>query len=371
MNIKKISASLLAIAMLAGCGSSDAATTTATEEATSTEATAAVETAENTQIDKLTFMFVPSRDPELVIEKTKALPELIKGALADHGYDVNEVEVLVSESYEAAGEALAAGSAQVAWLPGGTYALYSDDVDVVLTATRAGLSNDSTNPSDWNGEENATRRDGDAVTYYRGLIYAGPSEYGQQLAAKVNAGEELTWEDLDGANWGLMNATSSAGYIYPTLWLMDNYDGKQLTDLSHASTLDGYATAFSQVASEQLDVIMCYADGRNDYESIWNLPADEQNESGQQGFGREDSIWNELNVIGVTDGIYNDTVAVTKADDAIYNDTFEAALQDAILDLAETEEGMDIFSVYSHSGYAKATDADYDSARAALSVITE
>ena len=100
-----------------------------------------------------------------------------------------------------------------------------DDVDVILTATRNGLSNDSENPADWNGDANATQKNGPQVTYYRSLIYATPSEYGKQLAEKVNNGETLTWDDLNKATWAVQKTSSSAGYIYPTMWLMKNYDG--------------------------------------------------------------------------------------------------------------------------------------------------
>jgi phosphonate transport system substrate-binding protein len=82
--------------------------------------------------------------------------------------------------------------------------------------------------------------------------------------------------------------------------------------------------------------------------------------------GREDSIWNELNVIGVTDGIYNDTVAVTATNPEIHNPEFMTALQDALINIINTEEGKAIFDVYSHAGYAVAQDSDYDGARAAL-----
>ena len=84
--------------------------------------------------------------------------------------------------------------------------------------------------------------------------------------------------------------------------------------------------------------------------------------------GRTDSIWNELNVIGVTPGIYNDTVSITKANADVYNPEFIAAMQQALINVINTPEGQEIFSVYSHTGYAVATDADYDSARAALKV---
>ena len=81
--------------------------------------------------------------------------------------------------------------------------------------------------------------------------------------------------------------------------------------------------------------------------------------------GRTDSIWNELNVIGVTPGIYNDTVSITKANADVYNPEFIAAMQQALINVINTPEGQEIFSVYSHTGYAVATDADYDGARRA------
>lgn len=387
MEIKKSLASLLAIAMLAGCSSGSAATSTAeassdaSEEAAAAAATAAADDGSQTKaapaetgskdIDKLTFQFVPSKDADVIITGTAGLDKLVIDEMASKGYNIGSVDISVGTSYEATGEALAAGTIDVGWLPGGTYALYSDECDVVLTATRNGLSNDSTNPADWNGEANATKKDGPQVTYYRSLIYATPSEYGKQLAEKVNNGEALTWDDLNQANWGVMNVSSSAGYIYPSLWLMNNYDGKKITDLDHVQTLDSYGSAFQQAAAESLDIIVCYADGRNDYEAAWTLPTDQQDDTGKQGMGRSDSIWNELNVIGVGDKIYNDTVAVTMANPDIYNTEFITALQDSLIDIIGTEEGKNIFSVYSHTGYQKAVDSDYDIARAALKAVDE
>ena len=85
--------------------------------------------------------------------------------------------------------------------------------------------------------------------------------------------------------------------------------------------------------------------------------------------GRTDSIWNELNVIGVTKGIYNDTVAITKAKPEVYNPEFIEAMQNCLINIINTDEGKAIFDVYSHTGYAKATDADYDGARAAQEIV--
>ena len=325
--------------------------------------TAAV--AETVKMDKLTLQFVPSKDADVIITGTKNLPALLKAEMLNQGYDIGSVEISVGTDYNATGEAMAAGSIDLGWLPGGTYALYSDEVDVILTATRDGLSNDSEDPATWNGDANKTLPTDQQVTFYRSLIYAAPTAYGKELAAKVNAGEKLTWEELNKATWAVGKNSSSAGYIYPTLWLMENYDGKKITDLENKVQL-GYADAFAQAAAEQVDIIVCYADGRRDYEIAWNTPVTSADETGKAGMGRKDSIWNELNVIGVTDGIYNDTVSITKAKAEVYNPEFIKAIQNALINIINTPEGQEIFFVYSHTGYALATDADFDGARAAL-----
>ena len=155
-------------------------------------ASVSIAMADAVQMDKLTLEFVPSKDADVIITGTKNLPELLQAEMLKQGYDIGEVDITVGTSYEATGEAMAAGSIDLGWLPGGTYALFSDEVDVILTATRAGLSNDSTDPTTWNGDANKTLPTDNQVTFYRSLIYATPSAYGQELAAKSNAGEALT-----------------------------------------------------------------------------------------------------------------------------------------------------------------------------------
>ena len=132
----------------------------ATEETTEEPAAEETETTENQHFDKLTLEFVPSKDADVIITGTKNLPELLKAALLEQGYDVKDINITVGTNYEATGEAMAAGTVDLGWLPGGTYALFSDDVDVILTATRAGLSNDSEDPTTWNGEANKTLKNG-------------------------------------------------------------------------------------------------------------------------------------------------------------------------------------------------------------------
>lgn len=303
-------------------------------------------------IAKLSVYFVPSRDPESIVTQTAPLKNLLKQQLATQGWNIGEVEIAVGTTYEAVGEALSAGTADIGLIPGATYVQYDDGADVILTATRAGLSNESENPVDWNNNKPTTATD-QQVVGYRALFIAGPSAKGQELSAKVNNGEALTWEDLDSANWAVMGPTSSAGYVYPTILLQDTY-GKGLRDLKHTVQADSYASAFARLASGQVDVLLCYADARRDYEGKWT-----------QEFGRTASIWDETNCIFVTPYIYNDTVSVSKTS-PIMTDEFKAALQDAFIAIAQTPEGQDVIAIYSHQGYQKATSADYDGARKAM-----
>ena len=332
--MKKIFALLtvlvLSMSMLVGCGSDSAAN------------------------EELVVYFVPSRDPEEIMEATEPLAEMLKEELKTQGFEFENIKIEVGTSFEAAGEALASGTAQVGFIPGGTYVLYDEDVDVALTATRDALSHDSDNAADWN--KSKTEATKEQTTYYRALAIAGPSEKGKELAAKINAGEELTKEDVESATWGISsNTTSPAGYIYPSLWLQDNF-GMSITDLPNKVALDNYATSLSQLASGQIDVMVTYADARRDYEADWTST-----------FGRTADIWSETAVIGVTDKVYNDTISVTK--DEVMTPELKEAIQNAFINIGNTPEGKEIIAIYSHNGYEIGEDKNYDSERKAQELI--
>jgi len=311
----------------------------------------------NKKLDKLSIGFVPSRDPEEIITATEPLKELLKSELATLGYEVGEVEISVGTNYEAVGEALSAGTTDIGLIPGGTYVLYDDGAEVILTATRSGLSNDSDDAADWNKNE-PTEPTTDQATSYRALLIAGPSEKGQAIAKKVNNGEEITFEDLDALNWNVMSSSSPAGYIYPALWLQKNFD-KTITDLSKVVQADSYGSAFARLAAGQTDVLVTYADARRDNVEKWTTE-----------FGREASIWEETDVIGVMPAIYNDTISVSKNSE-IMDDDLKAALQKAFINIGNSEEGKKVISIYSHEGYQIAKDSDYDNERAAQELVQQ
>ncbi len=298
----------------------------------------------------LSISFVPSREPDEIITATEPLEDMLKEEMSKQGYEIDNVDISVGTSYEVTGESLASGSVDVAFIPGGTYVMYEEDgAELLLTATRAGLSKDSTNAADWN-DGKATEQTDEQVTYYRSLIIAGPSEKGQELSNKVNSGKDLTFDDLSSAQWCLQSPTSSSGYIYPSLWLNQNYD-KLISDIPNQVQVNGYPDALSRLANGQCDIAPIYADARRDSEDDWTTT-----------YAREKSIWEETNVIGVTDPIMNDTISVSENSE-IMTDDFKEALKQSFINIGNTDEGKEVISIYSHEGYVETSPEDYDSER--------
>ena len=138
---KKVISTVLCAAMVAsmfaGCGNKAADNSSAADNNTTNNTTAATESsdvaasADNVKIDTLNVYFVPSRDPDEIVTATEPLANLMQTELAGLGYDIGEVKITVGTTFEAVGEALAAGTADVGFIPGGTYVLYDDGADAV------------------------------------------------------------------------------------------------------------------------------------------------------------------------------------------------------------------------------------------------
>ena len=136
-----------------------------------------------------------------------------------------------------------------------------------------------------------------------------------------------------------MGPTSASGYIYPALWLQERY-GKTIADLDNAVQSDSYTTSLSRLASGQADIMVSYGHIRTKYAADW-----------KEKFGGTDDMVNQTGVIGVTEGIYNDMIAYSKNSDLMQDEDFRKALGDSFIEIADTDEGRDIISVFSQVGY--------------------
>ena len=350
----------LCLGLTAGCSSktdAPAASTGETTAAASAESTSeAAASAETKSIDSLKIAFSPYADADTITTATEPLENLLKETLLEKGYDVKDIDMTVGTSYTAVGEALSAGSADIGFISGGNYVLFSDDCDVLLTALRYAINKDSEDPKEWNDgtiEENTDKMS----TYYRSIILAGPSEKGQELLAKVNNGEELTWDDLNSATWAVMGPTSASGYIYPSLWLNERYR-KTIADLANAVQSDSYTTSLARLASGQADLMVSYGHIRTKYAPDW-----------KEKFGGTDDMVKQTGIIGVTEGIYNDMIAYSKTSELMQDADFRQALGDSFIEIAGTDEGKDIIKVFSQVGYEWGDDANYDGERAAQEML--
>lgn len=299
------------------------------------------------EIDTLSLSFVPTVPAESILEASAPLEQMLIDQMAEYGYTIGNVDISVGTSLEAVGEALTSGTTDIAFIPGGTYVLYEDDgAELALTATRQAINIDSDNAADWN--KVVTEPIDEQVTYYRSLIVAGPSEKGQALQDKVNNGEDLTFEDVNDATWCVQSPTSSGGYLYPSLWFSETFDGKTFNDLSNVTELTGIGEAIGRLSSEQCDVAPMYANARLDNTSMWE---------------RDEDIFDATGVIGVTAPIYNDTISVSANSD-VYSEDFLNAVQQSFISIASTEEGLETVKPYNHTGYVIGESSNYDDERA-------
>jgi len=302
----------------------------------------------------LNVYFVPSRDGADILDTVAPLEELLKAELASLGFEYDSVKVSVGSSYEVAAQAVTAGNAEVVFLPGGTYVTYENEGEglvPILAATRSALTVSGTDPLVWNQHvADNGKIDGDpdsvATGYASILVVNNTTTIGAALLAELN-GSGLTWDTFKDVNFCRGSATSSAGTIYPGIWVNDVF-GKTLDDLTNVLEVKDYGQKVADLKAGNCDVVSLYGDARRDYEANWDA-------------NDATKIWTETSVIGVTDMITNDGIQVGGHVSA----ELRVALATAFKNLIETDEGAAIFAIYSHTGYADITAKDYNGARKA------
>lgn len=303
----------------------------------------------------LNVYFVPSRDGADILDTVEPLEALLKAELMDLGFEYDAVKVSVGSSYEVAAQAVTAGNAEVVFLPGGTYVTYENEGDgliPILAATRDALTVTGTDPKVWNA---AVATDGAisgsttelATGYASIMVVNNTTTTGAALLAELN-GSGLTWDTFKDVNFCRGSATSSAGTIYPGIWISDTFPGKTLDDMTNVLEVGDYGQKVADLKAGNCDVVSLYGDARRDHGDKWD--ADDAT-----------AIWTETSVIGVTDMITNDGIQVGGTVSA----ELQTALATAFKNIIKTTEGAEIFAIYSHTGYADITAKDYNGARKA------
>jgi len=259
---------------------------------------------------KLTVEFVPSSNAGTIEAKAKPLEGLLKKQLGI------PVTVSVSTDYNTIVEAMGSKKVDIGFLPPDAYVLahkqYGDKV--LLQAQRYGVSE----PND-----KATK---ELVNFYR-----------SQILVRKDSGIKSI-KDLKGKKIAVQDTTSTAGWIYPAVEMLDhgvniNKDGIQTV------TVKGHDQGVLSVYNKNTDAAFVFQGARN------IVMKDEKD------------IMSKVVPIYTTGKIPNDTITA-RGD---MSEKWQKKIATAFKEIAKTKQGHDIISsVYSHQGYADSKDSNFD-----------
>ena len=261
---------------------------------------------------ELNVQFVPSQSAETLEAKAKPLEKLLSDKLGI------PVHVSVSTDYNTVVEAMGSKKVDVGFLPPTTYVLAHDQgvADVLLQAQRFGVNDEDGTPTK------------DLVDFYKSMVIVKKDS------------DIKTIEDLKGKKMGWQNVTSSAGYVWPAVELKKA--GLDPEKDVQGVTLKGHDTAVLAVLNGDVDAAATFQDARN----IVKKDAPD--------------VFDKTRVLFFTKPIPNDTISVRPDLTKEWKDK----IADAFISLGKDEKGHQIISeIYSHEGYTKSKDSNFDIVR--------
>lgn len=261
---------------------------------------------------ELNVQFVPSVQASKLEAKAKPLQGLLEKQLH------MPVHVTVSTDNSALVEAMASKKVDVGFLPPDGYVLAHKQgaADVLLQSQRYGVKQPG---------GKATNK---LVDYYRAEIL-------------VKKGSKIkSWKDLKGKSISVQNPTSSAGYVFPIAELGEK--GLDVPKDCKLVTVTGQDQAVLNVLNGDTDAAFVFEDARNTVKKD------------------NPKIMDQVVPIYFTKPIPNDTISV-RSD---MSKSFQKKLAKAFIEVGESKEGKKIIeSIYSHEGYTKSKDSNFDIVR--------
>ncbi|MGX7376334.1 phosphate/phosphite/phosphonate ABC transporter substrate-binding protein [Carnobacterium maltaromaticum] len=263
--------------------------------------------------EKLTVQFVPSQAAETLEAKAKPLEKLLSKELGI------PVEVSVSTDYNTIIEAMDSKQVDVGFLPPNAYVLAHEQsgAKVLLQAQRYGI------------EQPGGKKTDELVDSYKSMI----------VVKKGSKIKEL--KDLKGKKIATQDVTSSAGYVWPAAEMKKAGVDIEKSDITTVQ-VKGHDQAILSVLNGDVDAAFVFEDARNNV--VKDVP----------------TIFDEVEPMYTTAPIPNDTVTV-RAD---MSDDWNTKIQDAFINIGKSEEGKAIISaIYTHEGYVKSKDINFDIVR--------
>jgi phosphonate transport system substrate-binding protein len=338
--------SLLALLVLAGCGSVNT----------------------NTDPETLVIQFVPSVSIDsALLTKVRNLEGLLEESLADKGFEHN-VNISIGTSYASVIEAMASGQVHAGFLTAQQYAFttleFPGKVDVLLTSVRNAyqaqvngtevITDNQTILDNMNavGYTAATTPTVKVSSYYSALYVRNA-----QAAEVTAAGGWVNW--IKGKTIATQGTTSGSGFVYPSV-LLDEA-GLSFVNTSTATpnaannevgykVVSGHQNSVLALLNNEVDGVFTFMDARSHATAYnaWN-----ETNTGKTVIG-------ETKAVALTPAIYNDTISTVTS----LSDGLREALGESFVDVVATEAGAEALAIYNHTGYLFANDEDYDGERA-------
>lgn len=269
--------------------------------------------AEYEEIDTLEVQLIPSRDAAVLDAQRGPLQAMLEEQL-----DM-PVNVTVATDYVGLIEAMKSKQVHVGFLAPASYVLAADQgaAEVIVVSTRYDVD-----------DEGNQLDDQPLVTSYRAQLLTGKDSG----ITKV--------EDLKGKKIAIASFTSTSGFLYPANLLADN--GIDVEADVEWFDAGGHDKAILAVLDGLADAAFTFKDARSLLEADYP------------------DIREEIVYVTDTEPIFNDTISVIPSMDP----ELKEKIKDAFINIAATEEGKEIVrAIYTHEGYAEATDADFDTIR--------
>ncbi len=260
----------------------------------------------------LEVQLIPSRDAAVLDAQRKPLQDLLEAEL---DMDVN---VTIATDYNALIEGMASEQIHVGLLATTAYVLAAEEgaAEVILKSLRYDVNDDGSLKLDE-------------------PLVAG---YFSQLLVHKDSGITSV-EDLKGKKIAISSFTSTSGFVWPANLLADaGLNPEEDVEWINAG---GHDNAVTAVFNGEADAAFTFKDARNLFDKEDNF-ADIQ----------ETCVFLMNTTI-----IPNDTISVIPNLNADVKDKVKAAF----LAIAASDKGHEIIkAIYSHEGYAEASDADYE-----------
>jgi phosphonate transport system substrate-binding protein len=307
-----------------------------------------------TKVETLKIVLSPSISEETFLNYKNEFLSAFKTELLNNGYDVNEISIQLATSNIQATEMIITKVADIGFLTKlSFFENRESNLEVLLTQTELSYDLPIEDISVWNDK---TQLDSSLklLDHHYAGIYAGSSIKGEEIYNKFKSGQLLTWIDLNSVKWCHVLVTSQEGYIYPSLWLIDNYSRRISELFDHELVVKGYPELMLKLANQECDIVVGPDTLRKDYESLWQKSED------QGGFGRLSSIYNEVRLIALSQEILHDPIVYSSLNESL-DEGFINAIKKSMINMVDAEIKNPLLEAMDINGLIESSKLEYES----------